>query len=191
MDVSRTGIFNNAVKLDERAFEALFFEHYDAVYGVLFRLTGDPHEADDLTAETFWRLWSRPPSRDENVAGWLYRVATNLGYNALRASKRRRFHEQEEGEAPGELLGSAAPGSAADPARQAELREDRERVRAVLRQMPLRDVQILLLRYAGLAYKEIAAAAGVAPGSVGTLLARAEARFADLFRKGDTDAPER
>jgi RNA polymerase sigma-70 factor (ECF subfamily) len=193
MDVSRIDFLHNPAWLDESAFEALFFEHYSVVYGVVFRLTGDPHEADDLTAETFWRLWQRPPSRAENIAGWLFRVATRLGYNALRGSRRRDDHES----AAARNLPEGAWGAAAapDPAYTVEQREERANVRAILRQMPLREVQVLTLRHAGLSYKEIAAALEVAPGSIGTLLARAEARFAARYRekhqKGEADAPER
>jgi RNA polymerase sigma-70 factor (ECF subfamily) len=55
--------------------------------------------------------------------------------------------------------------------------EERARVRAALAQLPERQSQLLLLRHAGLAYTEIAAIVDVAPGSVGTLLARAERAF--------------
>lgn len=193
MIVSRLTLFQNPAWLDETAFEALFLAHYSAVYGVAFRLTGNPHEADDLTAETFWRLWQRPPARDENVAGWLYRVATRLGYNSLRAGRRREGHETAATRGlPDGLWNIAAPP---DPAETAELREERAAVRAVLKRLPLRDVQVLTLRHAGLAYKEIAAALEIAPGSVGTLLARAEERFAKQYRgmyqEGEPDAPER
>ncbi len=90
--VNRANLFHTQVRLDERTFEAIFYEHYEKVYAILFRLIGDRYEADDLAAETFWRLWERPPAQDENLAGWLYRVATRLGYNALRASRRREHY---------------------------------------------------------------------------------------------------
>ena len=63
----------------DAAFEAAFAEHYTRVYGVLFRLLGDRAEAEDLTVETFWRLWRRAPAEAENLGGWLYRVALRLG----------------------------------------------------------------------------------------------------------------
>jgi RNA polymerase sigma-70 factor, ECF subfamily len=66
-------------------------------------------------------------------------------------------------------------------------------VRAVLKQMALRDVQILILRNSGLSYKEIAAACDVAPAAVGSLLMRAEAKFETLYQKAfggsASDAP--
>ncbi len=167
----------------EAAFEAAFFEHYARVFGVLFRLVGDRAEAEDLTLETFWRLWERPPKTlrraatqgDSNLGGWLYRVAGRLGFNALRARQRRAHYEEAAGR---EAWENNAPP---DPAQEAERTEERRRVRAVLAQMPERDVQLLILRHSGLAYEEIAVALGVAPTSVGTLLARAEREFERLF----------
>ncbi len=159
----------------EAAFEAAFQAHYTRVYGVLFRLVGDRAEAEDLALETFWRLWQRPPRDTGQLGGWLYRVAVRLGYNALRAARRRGRYEIEAGQAV--LEGGAPP----DPAQAAELADERQRVRAVLQAMPARSAQVLILRHSGLSYQEIAAALNVAPGSVGTLLARAEAEFARRY----------
>lgn len=180
------------VRVDEKAqarsveFEALFLQYYARVYGVLFRLVGDRAEAEDLTLETFWKLWQRPPARTEgsSLGGWLYRVATRLGYNALRASKRRSQHENA-------ALVNVEEPNLPDPARQVERADERSQVRAVLRRMRDRDAQMLILRYSGLSYKEIAAATGVSPASVGTLLVRAEQEFERLFLEGGFDAPRR
>ena len=179
MTVNRLHLFGSRTWLDERAFEAIYYEHFPRIFAILFRLVNDRLEADELAAETFWKLWEKPPAQDENVAGWLYRVATRLGYNALRATRRRAWYEQRAGK------DAIEPQSSVDPAGTAEQHIERQQVRAILRQMPLRDVQILILRHSGLSYKEIAAAAGVAPTSVGSLLARAESKFEALYRRGE------
>ena len=166
------------------AFEALFVQYYTRVYAVLFRLVGDRAEAEDLTLETFWKLWRQPPPRADNLAGWLYRVATRLGYNAMRAAQRRQRHERAAAE-------SLEPADGGDPAEEAERAIERARVRAILGRMPERNAQLLMLRHAGLAYKEIAAALGVSPSSVGTLLTRAEAEFEKLYAEGDDHAHRR
>lgn len=176
-NVKRASFLHPQARLDERTFETIFYEHYHRIYAVLFRLTGDPDEADDLAAETFWRLLVRPPALDGNLGGWLYRVATRLGYNHLRGSRRRSQYEAQ-----------AESGQDKDPVDEVERLDERRRVRAVLRQMPLRDVQILILRHSDLPYREIAAAVGVAEASVGSLLARAEKRFEELYKKGNRDA---
>ena len=174
-------------RTEEAAFETVFLEHYPRVYGVLFRLVGDRAEAEDLALEAFWKLWERAPGRLDNLGGWLYRVAVRLGYNALRAAGRRLRYETTAGR---DALVFDAP---VDPAQAAERRAERARVRAVLSQMQPRDAQLLVLRHSGLAYKEIAAALGLAPGSVGTLLVRAEKEFEGRYRQGENvdDTPQR
>lgn len=167
-------------------FEARFFQYYARVYSVLFRLLGDRAEAEDLALQTFWKLWQQPPPQTDGnaVGGWLYRVATRLGYNALRASRRRTHHENAASAA---WQGAGLP----DPAQEAERADERDRVRAVLTRMRDRDAQLLVLRYSGLSYKELAAATGISPASVGTLLTRAEQEFERLFLEGGSDAPQR
>ncbi len=173
------GVAHDATRVEGRAdstaFDALFHQHWSGVYGVLYRLLGDGAEAEDLALETFWRFWDRPPARSDNVAGWLYRVAMNLGYNALRAARRRSGYEARAGLADALVAAPVDPAAAAEET--AERVESRARVQAILHELPPRDARLLLLRYAGLSYQEIAAAIEVAPGSVGTLLARAERAF--------------
>jgi RNA polymerase sigma factor (sigma-70 family) len=62
----------------------------------------------------------------------------------------------------------------ADPHDELLRAEERARVREALARLPERQGKLLLLRYAGLSYAEVAATLESAPGSVGTLLARAE-----------------
>ena len=161
----------------ESAFERVFLEHYPRIYGVLFGLLGDRAEAEDLTLETFWRLHRQPPRRAQNIGGWLYRVATNLGLNAIRAWKRRRRYEEEAGRWEG------AQTSGADPEEQVASRETQRRVRHILGRLNPRQAKLLLLRQSGLSYREIAEAVGISPGSVGTLLARAEKEFERLYQE--------
>ncbi len=160
-------------------FEAVFLEHWQPIYRVLVRLVGDHADAEDLALETFWQLYHRPPSNEHgrNLGGWLYRVATNLGLNALRARKRRARHEQEAERRQAEQI-SADASDPADPDRD----EERARVRAVLAGMDSRQAQLLLLRYSGLSYKELAGALDVSANSVGTLLVRAEREFELRYR---------
>ena len=67
------------------------------------------------------------------------------------------------------------------PDRPVERAEDVTRVRAALEGLSERDREMLLARYEGFRYREIAEAFDVAPGSVGTLLARAERRFVSAY----------
>ncbi len=158
-------------------FEALFQQHWTRLCGLLFRLVGDRAEAEDLALDAFYQLYRRPPGDDHNLGGWLYRVGTRLGFNALRDRQRRLRYETQAGR---QALQEAHGW---DPAQQLEKSQERQRVRAALAQMKPRSARLLLLRHSGLSYVEIAAALEIAPGSVGTLLARAEAEFEHEFRQ--------
>lgn len=167
----------------QEAFRVLFERHYEAVHRVLSRLVGD--QADDLAQEVFWRLYTRPPRGPEpRVRAWLCRVATNLAYNALRGARRRDRYEMLFEQRPA----ATPPGSAdGDPeawlGREQEVRD----VRAALARLKRREAQILALRYSGLSYREVADALGVAQGSVGTLLGRAEEAFRRAYAEVTRD----
>lgn len=159
------------------SFDAVFREHYPRVAGMLARLTGDRGQAEEIAADAFCKL-SRHVSGAgaETAVPWLYRVSMNAGLDAVRANGRRKAREQA---AHAESLRSAAPGGALEEM----LRQERcARVQTVLAALKPRDAQMLLLRADGLAYRELAQALGVQPGSVGTLLARAEAEFEKKYR---------
>jgi RNA polymerase sigma-70 factor (ECF subfamily) len=157
------------------AFDALFEEHWPRVYAVLYRLVGDRAEAEDLALEAFWKLYRRPPAVDGsgNPGGWLYRVATNLGFNALRSRRRRARYEEAAG------LQALEHDPDWDPAVEVERAQERQQVRAALAEMKPRSAQLLVLRHSGLSYAELAETLGISPGSVGTLLARAEQEFTE------------
>lgn len=160
-------------------FEALFQQHWERVCAVLFRLVGDRDEAEDLAVDTFLRLYHRPPNSPDSLGGWLYRVATNLGFNALRARRRRQRYEEEAGT---QALAEALSGDNSwDPAALFEQAQERDAVRAALERMKPRSAQLLILRHSGLSYAEIAQALDITPTSVGSLLARAEREFEQLF----------
>lgn len=163
----------------EGALEQALDEHWGAICETLLYLTGDWEDAQDLALETFWRLHRRGPrylADLTNLGGWLYRVATRLGLNAIRARQRRRTYE----EAAGALrLQRAAP---VDPEVAVEQREAQASVRHVLSHMKERKAQLLILRHTEHSYAEIADILGVAPSSVGTMLARAEKDFERRYR---------
>ena len=111
-------------------------------------------------------------SAGEHLGGWLYRVATNLGFNALRSARRRSHYEAISYENSEGTASVSRSAGVMDPAQAAELADERAHVQAGLRQMQPRDEQVLVLRHSGLSYKQIAATLKLATGSVGALLAR-------------------
>jgi RNA polymerase sigma-70 factor (ECF subfamily) len=173
----------NAIEADQASsnssdFEELFLEHWPRVYRLLYRLVGDPAEAEDLALETFFRLYQHPPSSQNefNLGGWLHKVATNLGLHSIRSFKRREYYEMNAGK------GALEESPENRPAELLAQEEERRLARQALARMEVRSAQLLILRYSGVKYKEIAEALGLAPASIGPLLLRAEREFEKHYR---------
>jgi RNA polymerase sigma-70 factor (ECF subfamily) len=163
----------------DESFEEVFLAYYGRIVVVLRRLLGDWGRAEDLANEVFLKLYRRPlpQGSDSNVPGWLYRTAMNLGIDALRSSARRKQYEQAAAVA---VAGSHQGEDSYDQALRAERQQ---RVRTVLADLRPSQAQLLVLRASGHSYKEVADALGIEPGSVGTLLVRAEGAFEERYRE--------
>ena len=163
----------------EDAFRRLFGERFPPLYRYLQRLSGDAALADDVAQETFVRLYERGTMPDAPTA-WLVTVANNLLRDEHRRAARRR-----------RLLTVRAEPAASErtPETEVLLSERATQVRRVLATLSPRHRQLLLLRHEGHSYDEIAAILGLAPGSVGTLLARATAAFVAAYGRTN-DASE-
>lgn len=162
----------------DQAFESIFHEYWTAIHRLLARMVIDPAEAEDLALETFFRLYKdrRAQGDDFNTRGWLYRVATNLALQSIRSFKRREHYESHAGK-------DALIESQADqPQRIFASKEESYFVRMALGQMNSRQAELLMMRYSGMAYKEIAAALNLSPTSIGPLLLRAEREFEQCYR---------
>jgi RNA polymerase sigma-70 factor (ECF subfamily) len=169
---------------DEAEFRAAFLEHYARIVAILVRLLGNLAHAEEVANDAFWRLYCQPGLQvDGNVGGWLYRVATNLGIDAIRASGRRRQYEEAAGEARNQVTTN---GPLDDLLREEKCR----RVRAVLGSIKPAQAQLLILRSSGFSYKELAEALDLRMSSVGTMLNRAEEEFRNRYLALDPNEEE-
>ena len=158
----------------DAAFRREFDERYTPLARYLARLVGEPESAADLAQEAFVRLFQRG-SMPDDPAAWLVSVAHNLLRNERQQIARRLRLLQQRGEE----LAPSESGAAADAALDA--RELRANVRRALDALPERERQMLLLRYEGFSYREVAHALAINEASVGTLLARAKTAFRDAL----------
>src|SRR5580693_6941353 len=113
MDLQPINLQQRFVAGDLEAFEQLFRDHQRLVYAWIMRIVRNSATAEDLTVETFWRIYrSRTLFRpDGNFGAWSRRIATNIALDHLRKSRR-------ETALPGDLLAPLAP----DPAVSREMR---------------------------------------------------------------------
>ena len=164
---------------DEADFRVVFLQHYARIVGILLRLLGDRSHAEEVANDAFWRLYRQPVLQiNGNVGGWLYRTATNLGIDALRAATRRRQHEEAAGRIVAKgIMEATATGPLDDLVREEKCR----RVRGVLASIKPVQAQLLILRASGLSYKELAEALDVKMSGIGTMLNRAEEEFRNRY----------
>lgn len=155
-------------------FEALFAGLYPVVFRYCLRLTGDPDYADDAAQEAFVRMLERGVEGDDDAMRvWLFRVATRFVRDRARHREtRERILEKHP----------FRPGAPERPDAEAARRERQEVVRGTLDELEERERELLVLSTQGFTYREIAEVVEVAPGSVGTLLARARREFATRLR---------
>jgi RNA polymerase sigma factor (sigma-70 family) len=160
--------------------EEIFRAEYPRLVGIVVRVTGDRARADEVVSEAFYKLAQRPGlfRPRNNIQGWLFRTATNLGLNALKADLRRRRHETEA--ARNAAHSSRSPANALEDLLGTERQR---RVREVLASLEPRSAQLLLLQQAGFSYRELALALKINPNSVGQLLLRAAAQFKKEFNR--------
>jgi RNA polymerase sigma-70 factor (ECF subfamily) len=154
-------------------FDATFDQHYPALVRYCQRLTGDADVAEDIAQESMVRLFDRRVTGpDFGVRAWLFKTATHLVRDRYRVGQNRL-----------RLLAEfpVRPSEPESPDASLERAEARARAREALEALAPRDQELLLMRYSGFSYKEIAATIEVEPTSIGTLLSRAERRFAAAF----------
>lgn len=168
---------------DPLAFEQLMQRNQSRVAAFLLRLVGNQQLAEDLTQEVFMRVYRhRATYRQEaRFSTWLYRVAHNVAYNALRAKSRRpeALFSGVSKRYPGETTGlgfeeSVMAQTNATPTRQIAKVELQQIVRDAVEKLPPRQREaIVLSRFNGMSYQEIADVMNMTPQAVKSLLCRA------------------
>jgi RNA polymerase sigma-70 factor (ECF subfamily) len=148
-------------------FERLFLEEYPKVVAIAYRVLADRPAAEDVAQEVFLRFHRRLSPDSERATGWLHAAAVHSALNVIRGERRRAQRETAH------ALDPARP-PVANPERLVEEAEGRREVRRALARLPQRTASLLMLRYSGLSYAEVATALGMKVGNVGTLLRRAE-----------------
>ncbi len=158
--------------MDEEAFRGFYDRNARSVWAYLARITGDRQLADDLLQETFYRFLraSAVHESDTHRRNSLYMIATNVARDARRRKAvRLPYSVSMEAELQPAGEGPAVSAQSMDLTRALAELKPRERA-------------MLWLAYAeGATHEEIAAAVGVRPSSLKSLLFRARKKMAALL----------
>lgn len=158
------------------SFERIYDEFKTPIYNYIYHLVGNREQADDLTQDTFMKAFKALPKMDASLklSAWLYRIATNTSYDALRRRKLIAWMPWQD------LDHEPADVESADPQ---ETIGTSELVQAALRRMP-RHYRAALLLYTqeGFSYAEIASTLNIAESGVKMYLSRARHSFREHYR---------
>ncbi len=162
--------------------------YQDRVVTVLEHLTGHRQHAEDLAQEVFLRVYRARHSYTPSAkfSTWLFTIVNHVASNALRSNARRREHSLRLGGSdstasyPVPRQMQASSGQL--PARQLDKAELRDVVRAALESLNERQrLAVLLCKFEGMSYADIAEAMQVTPTAVKSLLSRARANLRQML----------
>jgi RNA polymerase sigma-70 factor (ECF subfamily) len=163
--ISRVQADDEAARVTEAwvppSWDQVVREHADQVYRLAYRLSGNSHDAEDLTQETFIRVFRSLGSyKPGTFEGWLHRITTNLFLDMVRRRSRLRMEGLPEDT---DRLAGGGPNpeqvyavTHLDPDLQAALDGLAPEFRAA----------VVLCDVEGLSYEEIGATLGVKLGTV-------------------------
>ena len=147
---------------DVDAFETLFRQFQAEVYGWIVQIVRDRGIAEDLTIETFWRIYKARGRFDTNSAfgAWARRIATNLAIDHIRVRRR-------DEELPDELPSAKALDSSIR-------KETHQMIRRAFHRLPTKlQAAATLALIEERSYEEIALALGKPTGTIRTRVFRA------------------
>jgi RNA polymerase sigma-70 factor, ECF subfamily len=170
------------------AFEELVLRYQNRLLTILEHLVGNREQAEDLAQETFLRVF-RARERYEpgaKFSTWLFTIANNVASNALRSRSRRREvgvpagNGSESGGMQLEQLAKAASGF--QPTRNLDKMEQAEMVRHAVAALNERQrMALLLAKFEGMSYQDIADSMDLSVQAIKSLLSRARVNLKEIL----------
>ncbi|HRN51259.1 MAG TPA: RNA polymerase sigma factor [Anaerolineales bacterium] len=160
-------------------FETLVDAYGGELFGYLWRLLGDETEAEDCLQDSYLRAYKAyPRTEPDNLRAWLYKIATNTARTRQQRNGRQQHTELNEEHASGEMRVET----------QVLQRLNAEAVKAAVGRLPRQQQAALLLRkYQGLAYGEVAAALGCSEQAARAHVYQALKKLRAQFSEEDDD----
>ena len=169
---------------DGRAFEHIVLATESAVYNLALSLLKRKEDAEDVTQETYLRLWRTiSEATIESPKSYILRTARNLALDLIRKKSKRDDADtvlQGEDEEFEIELEDTDPASRPDLAYLQKM--EREAVRESINELPTSARELIILRdLEGLPYSEIANLLGIAEGTLKSKLFRARERLRQII----------
>ena len=176
---------------DADAFAALVALHEHAVIGTCAKMLGNIDDAHDIAQHVFLRVWKSAPRYQPTAkfTTWLFTITRNLVFNHTRSTRRARFvsiDADEDNEAKQHVNRAVSTTTPSDSALEAELSSAIDNAIAHLPES--QRLAVILRRYEGLSYEEIAETMDSSVSAIKSLLFRARAQLREAlgpYLRGD------
>ncbi|MFK7909067.1 MAG: RNA polymerase sigma factor [Akkermansiaceae bacterium] len=159
---------------DEKAFEQLIERHQNAVIGTVAKMLGNATEAEDIAQQVFIRLWKSAPryQRKAKFTTFLFTIARNLVFNESRKRSRKKEYSMDEREDDFHLQ---TPDSQTESPDEGLLHKElQSAVDQAIASLPEKQrLAVVLRRYEGMPYEEIADVLELSVSAVKSQLFRA------------------
>ena len=173
---------------DTGAFRLLMEKHQVNVMRMIYRYTGRHHEVEDLAQDIFLKIY--------RVAGtyapraqfktWLYRVVTNHCFNFHRSQKKHKYDSTlDPSRSEADIVDQSFKGAVREAPAERRLQQEelKAAVQKALAGLPDRQrMAVILFRFEGLSYGEIAQALGCSISAVESLIFRAMSSLKELLK---------
>ncbi|MDR1957479.1 MAG: sigma-70 family RNA polymerase sigma factor [Planctomycetaceae bacterium] len=165
---------------DATAFEELMLRYQGRVISLLTHVIGNRDQAEDLTQEVFLRVYRARKSYmpEAKFSTWLFTIANNIALNAIRTKKRHpelQMPNSSDSSSGMPTMENSIPAkSAVMPTRQLDKLEVQEAVRLAIASLGENQrIAVMLNRFEGMNYNDIARVMQLTPQAVKSLLCRA------------------
>lgn len=182
MEASDDELMARVAQRDQAAFSRLSSRHLASIHRYLVRLTGSRADADELSQETFLRVWQRADGYRAGTvrfSTWLHRVAHNLAVDELRRRRGESLDADDE----------AAQGyidPAAGPEQQHARARASERLEQAVRALPATQrAALMLCQVQGFSNQEAAEIMGMGIRAIESLIARARRSLREQLSEPD------
>jgi RNA polymerase sigma-70 factor, ECF subfamily len=170
-------------KGDEAAFQELVERNNARVIGLVHRFVGDSNDAEDLAQEVFLRIYRARVSYTPTArfSTWMFRITANVSLNSLRSRSTRRDDVSiaqicDESDGPSAMPDTDTPM----PDQHLHQQELRDKVQEAIHMLPEKQqIAVVLNKYEGMSYADIARTIGCSTMAVKSLLARARDNLKD------------
>jgi RNA polymerase sigma-70 factor (ECF subfamily) len=167
---------------DDAAFSELMKRHYKGVLNYTYRFTNNRENSEDLAQEVFLRVYRsvkryRPEAK---FSTWLYKIATNVCITAVKARGREQNVSLDEIQ---ENAGDVRDRNSADVDKLTFRREIGSAIFEALKSLPKRErIAIILCKYEGLPYEEVAEVIGCTVGAVKAYVHRGRMKLIEKLK---------